>query len=334
MFNEQYYKDIWGTVHRHDYCNDLADQLISHYGKCRILDIGTGCGYLVKILREKGCDAWGLEISDYAIQNSCDSEHVRKGDVRDIPFASDRFDLIFSQGLWGYFPKEDIQKAWDECKRVGKEQLHHIDYLDYEQTHKYLFTENAEFWKNQFYPKVLVACPNHVDKEYSFQRWIDNVKNLTYPNYDILVVDNSPDITFMERYKAQIPILHITVNQELRMLAITRSMELIRQHFLSDNYAYWMNIESDVIPPKDIIEQLMKYKGDWISHAYPTRGNNTDDQQGIGCSLLSRRLVEDFDWNEAEDNSPDGWLWQKVKPVRKYKTVEVWGEMQVEHLAN
>ena len=41
-------------------------------------------------------------------------------------------------------------------------------------------------------PHILVACPTHEVKEYAFQRWIDNVKNLTYPNYTILVADNSP----------------------------------------------------------------------------------------------------------------------------------------------
>jgi hypothetical protein len=53
FFDKQYYDNVWSEngVHHHDYCDSLADQLIGKYGKCRILDIGTRCGYLVKVLR-------------------------------------------------------------------------------------------------------------------------------------------------------------------------------------------------------------------------------------------------------------------------------------------
>lgn len=127
-FDKTYYDEIWGTVHRHDYCENIANELIAKYGQVKILDIGTGCGFLVKTLREKGCDAWGLEVSDYAIANSCDPEHVRKGDVRDIPYASG-FEVVFSQGVWEYIPESDIDQAWSECLRVGKIQDHRIDYI-------------------------------------------------------------------------------------------------------------------------------------------------------------------------------------------------------------
>src|SRR5579859_4408551 len=154
-FNEEYYNKIWGTVHRHDYCNDLADRLIAKYGKCRILDIGTGCGFLVHCLREKGADAFGIEISDYALKNKC-SEFVTHGDMRTIPFASNFFDVVHSQGVWGYFPEEDVRDAWIECNRVGRAQEHNIDYNDNDQEHEYVLVRDEQWWKNKFWPKILV----------------------------------------------------------------------------------------------------------------------------------------------------------------------------------
>ncbi len=115
MFNEQYYAGIWGGVHRHDFAESLADQLIAKHGVGRYLDIGTGCGYLVELLRDKGCDAWGLELSEYAVANS--HGHVRQGDIRDIPFASG-FDVVHSQGVWEYIPEPDIAKAWMTPPRI------------------------------------------------------------------------------------------------------------------------------------------------------------------------------------------------------------------------
>src|SRR3990167_1448487 len=103
QFSKDYYDGIWPNsgVHRHDYIDNWISNFKSDYKDVKsILDIGTGCGFMVKCLREEGYDAWGLEISDYAIENTCAKGYVLKGSVTDIPFKDNRFDLVFSQGLW------------------------------------------------------------------------------------------------------------------------------------------------------------------------------------------------------------------------------------------
>lgn len=337
-FNKDYYDAIWGTVHRHDYCNDLADRLISKFGKVRILDIGTGCGYLVRCLREKGADAWGIEISDYALANSCDADHVRRGDIRNIPFAAASFDVVHSQGVWGYFPEEDIKTAWRECQRVGKAQEHNIDYLDDDVTHGYAVVRDEAWWKNRFWPKILVACPNHECKEYSFERWIARAKSLTYPNYDVLVVDNSPTLDFMKRWEGEVPMVHIETGDDWPPTRrINRSMEEIRRKFLQGDYDRFFCLESDVIPPPDVIETMLRWgkDSDWISHAYPMRGANVnvDFQQGIGCSMFTRNLIERFAFADIDDGYySDAGLWEKVRKAY-LPTMELWGYMKIEHLA-
>lgn len=342
MFNEEYYNNIWGTVHRHDYCEDLADWLISKYGKPRILDVGTGCGMLVKRLRERGCDAWGLEISDYAVANSCCRDHVRLGTVLDIPFASDRFDVVYSQGLWEYIKEEDIKRAWDECKRVGKYQEHNYDTSEEDNfpEHQKITVKSREWWMDRFYPKILVACPNHEMKEYCFQRWIDNVKSFTYPNFDIFVVDNSPTTDFYERWKDKLPMIHIELPPKVingPEARINYSMEEIRQKFLKGNYFRWFNVESDIIPPPDIIESMLPLakETDWLAHGYPDRNSDPDVEvmQGVGCCMFSPELVRDFNFHVAGDNyTADGWLWDKVRPLNKFVTIEMWGKFKVKHL--
>lgn len=343
MFDRNYYEAIWGTVHRHAYCEGLATRLINQYGRGRILDIGTGCGYLVKCLRDLGADAWGLEISDYAIENS--HGFVLKGDVRDIPFKDKYFDVVHSQGLWGYFPEEDVAKAWSECLRVGRLQEHNYDSDDSDPTHQYLLIKSRQWWEERLrVPKILVCCPTHRVKEYAFQRWIDNIKSLTYPNYDpnydVLVVDNSPDDSYVKKWGNQVPMIYLPntdQDPQRRGERICASMAVIQKYFLEGNYTHWMNIEADNIPPKDVIETLLKYgqDADWISHCYQATPEHDTVQQGIGCSLLSRRLMTDFDWSKQAD-TPDSELWNFAKPtVRKsgeYKTVELWGIMKVEHL--
>jgi hypothetical protein len=184
--------------------------------------------------------------------------------------------------------------------------------------------------------KILVACPVHECKEYSFQRWIDNVKSFTYPLFDIFVVDNSAGEDFINRYKDQIPMVHIETDQgEQRYLdRITASMSVIQKKFLTEGYDRWFNLECDIIPPKDIIE-FMLYWGrntDWIGHAFPLRFDVslTQATSGIGCSMLSRKLIEAYDYKDAD--SPDAWLWAEVQKAGKFSTMELWYYINIEHL--
>lgn len=338
-FDKTYYDEIWGTVHRHEYCENLANELIAKYGQVKILDIGTGCGFLVKTLREKGCDAWGLEISDYAVANSCDPEHVRKGDVRDIPYASG-FDVVFSQGLWSYLPKQDIQKAWKECKRVGKKQWHKIDTTQCEYHDYFLTYESQEWWDNQFYPKLLVACPIHEAKGYSIEGWINQIHDLTYPNFDALMVDNSPNLDFFNQWKDKVPMIHLDTGEQnsdfelARRINTAKAYEKIRQVFLAGNYERLFIYDSDIRGPKDIIEILLDYgrEADWIAHSVPSHDDDKHLTDGFSPAILSRKIMEN-PITPPPDQHPDGWFWINiVSPNPEYKTYEFWNLMKLEHL--
>jgi SAM-dependent methyltransferase len=146
QFNQEYYNDVFpdSGLHRHDYANDFAEFLIQKYGKVKFLDVGCGCGYLVKVLREKGCDAWGVELSSTALQNSCAPDYVVTGSLLSLPFTNSSFDVLFTNGVMGYFPKEKTKEVIDECKRVAPLQFHNIDYeVDY----SYDFMESKEWWE-------------------------------------------------------------------------------------------------------------------------------------------------------------------------------------------
>ncbi len=338
-FDSDFYGAIWGTVHRHDYTKDLASSLISQYGKVKFLDVGSGCGALVAELRRKGADAWGLEISGYAVANTCAPGYMLKGSVTDIPWKDKAFDVVHSLGLWEYLTEEEIPQAVKEVHRVGRLQEHAVDHdkTTCDPAFKYVTWKPQEWWAEKLKPpKILVGCPQHECKEYAFQRWIDNVKALTYPNYDVMVVDNSPTLDFYNRWKYDVLMSHIDVNDgpEKR---INWSMEELRKHFIEGDYVNWLNIESDVIPPHDVIEQMLAWDQgtDWLTHAYPMRGSTKEAEQGIGCSLFSRRLMEAFCFYNAGGNySADGWLWAQVKEDRRFRVMEVWHYMKVDHLGS
>ena len=118
------------------------------------------------------------------------------------------------------------------------------------------------------FPKVLVGAPNNLRKEYILERYINRLKELTYPNYEIVLADNSKE----DDYKAKIEGLGIkclkTAWYEGSRARICESRNAIRQYMLDNNFDYYMSIEADVIPQRDIIEQLMIHDKDIVGGWY------------------------------------------------------------------
>ena len=48
----------------------LADKIIDIFNPKFVLDAGCACGYLVEALRDRGVEAFGIDISEYAITAS------------------------------------------------------------------------------------------------------------------------------------------------------------------------------------------------------------------------------------------------------------------------
>jgi protein-L-isoaspartate(D-aspartate) O-methyltransferase len=90
----------------------------------KILDIGCGKGFLLydftKII--PGIEVYGLDISDYAIDNS--KEEVRNqliiGNATSLPWPDKHFDFVFSLNTFHNLHNYDLEKALKEIERVGK----------------------------------------------------------------------------------------------------------------------------------------------------------------------------------------------------------------------
>src|SRR3989344_8870143 len=126
--------------------------------------------------------------------------------------------------------------------------------------------------------KILVGCPTSFHKEYCLNEYAKSVKELSYNNYDILLVDNSPNNDYLEKIKK----LNLQVIKapylEGALDRITISRNMIREFMLNNNYDYFLSLEQDVISPKDIIENLLQHKKKVITAIYfnyVTKNNET-----------------------------------------------------------
>ncbi len=114
-------------------------------------------------------------------------------------------------------------------------------------------------------PKILVGCPTADYKSYCLNQYAEAVKSLTYPNYDILIVDNSRDNTYLtEIMKEGLNVIKGPYFDGARD-RIVHSRNIIRGKVLAGGYDFFFSLEQDVIPERNVIEQLLRHNKEIVS---------------------------------------------------------------------
>lgn len=127
-------------------------------------------------------------------------------------------------------------------------------------------TDNKKDFK---FPKVLIAAPQHESKKYCWDEWRDRVKNLTYPNYDVFIAENSETEDFSEQIKSDGFICkRIGYNINSVLERTTKAHEACRLYALNNGYDYMLHLETDVLPPLDVVERLLASKKKVVSAVY------------------------------------------------------------------
>lgn len=150
--------------------------------------------------------------------------------------------------------------------------------------------------------KILIGTPTHQVKDYAMARWVENVSKLEYPA-DLLLVDNSPGLDYLEKVKGycqkygitNYKLTHIKVTSDMSLdERLAKSREAIRRQVLDGGYDAWYSLECDVIVPPDALTKLVDLIDDsWVvSHGYPARGNSANFNTEFGTSLISRQALE------------------------------------------
>ena len=88
----------------------------------KVLDVGAAKGFLVKDLLHLGIDAYGLDISPYALLN-CENDVVGRmhlGSAEKLPFPDKSFDLVLSINTIHNLPRDKAVTAISEINRVSR----------------------------------------------------------------------------------------------------------------------------------------------------------------------------------------------------------------------
>ena len=126
----------------------------------RVLDVGCGLGALVKWLREKGVEAYGVDFAqtikdDFGLKE----DYFVIADAKKLPFEDNHFDVVVSTDFFEHLPEEEIDIVLGEMKRVGGKILAKIAYeapLNLRQTKLHLTNKPKSWWKKKLKGVTLI----------------------------------------------------------------------------------------------------------------------------------------------------------------------------------
>ncbi len=117
-YGETYYLNYWGgggPYERNErwlqFFGGVADGIVRDLHPSSVLDAGCAMGFLVEALNERGVDAWGVDISEYAISKAHESVRERCSVASLSEPLPRRYDLITCIEVIEHVPPEETDKV-------------------------------------------------------------------------------------------------------------------------------------------------------------------------------------------------------------------------------
>ncbi len=153
-YNEAYYKTHCGkNYERNNGWEEIfagyAQHIVRELNPHSVLDVGCACGYMVESLRDRGVDAEGMDISEYAL--SCVREDIKPYcfcQSAVVPIKK-KYDLITCIEVLEHLEAEEIPAAIENLCSAADTVLFSSTPFDYgEESH--VSVHDPEFWVEQF----------------------------------------------------------------------------------------------------------------------------------------------------------------------------------------
>lgn len=154
LFDASYYAHNCGRPYQRDdewlrFFGGIADRIDKDIQPKTVLDAGCAMGFLVEMLRLKGVEAFGVDISEYAIQNvkSEISDYCWHGSITEN--FSQKYDLIVSIEVLEHMNASDAEIAIENFCQHTDDILFSSTPFDYrEATH--FNVQPPEVWADLF----------------------------------------------------------------------------------------------------------------------------------------------------------------------------------------
>lgn len=138
-----------GEPHWENFFGTVATTIVNELAPRRVLDVGCSIGFLVAALRRLGVEAWGLDVSEYAISQVPDEirPYCRVGRATDE--IEGRYDLITCIEVLEHMPPEEAGPAIANIARHADSVLFSSTPKDFEEPSHHN-VRAAEYWVELF----------------------------------------------------------------------------------------------------------------------------------------------------------------------------------------
>lgn len=154
LYGEYYFANYCGPPYRRDdhwmtFFGLIAERIVSDLKPRTVLDAGCAMGFLVETLRERGVEAYGVDISNYAIGNVHESvgPYCWVGSItEEFP---QKYDLIVVIEVLEHLLEDDAKKVADNFSQHGGDVLFSSTPFDIEEkTH--VNVQEPDYWISLF----------------------------------------------------------------------------------------------------------------------------------------------------------------------------------------
>ena len=154
LYDEYYYSHDCGRPYQRDdgwlnFFDQIAKRIIEQFEPKTVLDAGCAWGFLVEAFRNRGVEAYGVDISEYAIQNVHPDikPYCWIGSITE-PFPK-KYELITCIEVLEHMPQKEAEKAIENLCTYSNEIVFSSTPFDYkEATH--FNVHDPEYWAEQF----------------------------------------------------------------------------------------------------------------------------------------------------------------------------------------
>lgn len=112
------YRDYARSANESPTFREIAKAIASIFRPNKCLEIGCATGAIVRNLNELGIEAYGVDVSEWAIDNRL-HDNVLLAGAENLPFEDGSFDLIYSSHALEHIPPDLIDRALAEIDRVS-----------------------------------------------------------------------------------------------------------------------------------------------------------------------------------------------------------------------